>query len=228
MIVQIRVGISNVFLVLGPRPVLIDTGRPSDASRLLAALAQHNVRPADLALVLLSHGHWDHAGGVVSLRQHTTAPVALHRGDAEAVRRGKQNPLRALGLAWTLLGPLLPTRFPAFEPDILLEGGERMDDHGLAADIVSLPGHSPGSIGIVFRDRSVMVGDIVFGGYLGGRLFSNRANLHYGAEDPVQLRHSLRALAEREPRQLYLGHGGPIDGADFGRRLPALLRTLGE
>jgi glyoxylase-like metal-dependent hydrolase (beta-lactamase superfamily II) len=228
MIVQIRLGISNVFLVLGPRPVLIDTGRPSDASRLLAALAHHNVRPADLALILLSHGHWDHAGGAAALRLHTSAPVAMHRGDLDAVRCGDQGSLCALGWAWHLLGPMLPTRFPAFEPDILLEGGEPMDDHGLAADIVSLPGHSAGSIGIFFRDHSVMVGDIVFGGYLGGRLLSGRANLHYCAEDPVQLRHSLRELAEREPRQLYLGHGGPIDGADFRLRLPALLRKLGE
>jgi hypothetical protein len=63
-IVPLRLSISNAYLLLGDRPVLVDTGRPGVEQRLLDSLDQHSIAPAGLALVVLTHGHTDHAGAV--------------------------------------------------------------------------------------------------------------------------------------------------------------------
>lgn len=227
MIEQIRLGLSNVFLVRAARPVLVDTGRPDETPRLEKALRKCGVRPEDLALILLSHGHWDHAGGAAGLRRLTAAPVAIHPGDADLVRRGDNGPLQPLGPMGRLLEWAgLNRGFPPFEPDMLLESGRDLSPFGLDVEVVPLPGHSAGSVGIFFRSGDAIVGDNLMGGFAGGRLLPRRPNLHYFAQDPLLLRRSLQALAERRPATLYVGHGGPIAGDAFQRRLPALLRSL--
>jgi len=51
-VVQIRLPLSNAFLIQGDRPILIDTGTPKDGDRILAALAAEGVQARDLALIL--------------------------------------------------------------------------------------------------------------------------------------------------------------------------------
>ena len=61
-ITRIRLSISTAYLIRHERPVLVDTGAPGDLPRLTAALAAAGVAPADLALVIHTHGHADHVG----------------------------------------------------------------------------------------------------------------------------------------------------------------------
>jgi len=74
------VGPVNCYLIDGPAPVLVDCGHgmPEAEAVLRAALQDLGVAPADLALILLTHHHFDHAGGLGWLRRATMAPVAGH------------------------------------------------------------------------------------------------------------------------------------------------------
>jgi glyoxylase-like metal-dependent hydrolase (beta-lactamase superfamily II) len=45
MLVRIRCAISNCYLLLGERPVLVDTGAPGDLKRILSALKAHDLEP---------------------------------------------------------------------------------------------------------------------------------------------------------------------------------------
>lgn len=74
------VGAVNCYLIDGPAPVLVDCGHgmPEAESALRAALLDLGVAPADLGLILLTHHHFDHAGGLGWLRRATTAPLAGH------------------------------------------------------------------------------------------------------------------------------------------------------
>jgi hypothetical protein len=47
-VVKIRLSWSNVHLVLGERPVLVDSGSPKDLDHLVSALARYGVNPKDL------------------------------------------------------------------------------------------------------------------------------------------------------------------------------------
>src|SRR6516162_15024 len=52
------------YLVEGPAPVLVETGSQTSVPKLLEALAELGVAPADLAGIAVTHIHLDHAGGV--------------------------------------------------------------------------------------------------------------------------------------------------------------------
>jgi len=54
-VVPLRRQISNAFLLLGERPVLVDAGAPGDTEPLLEQLRGHGVTPDELALLVLTH-----------------------------------------------------------------------------------------------------------------------------------------------------------------------------
>jgi glyoxylase-like metal-dependent hydrolase (beta-lactamase superfamily II) len=73
-IIKIRLPWSNVHLILGDRSVLVDSGSAGDLVRIVAALRAHGADPKDLAAIVQTHGHADHAGCAASLRDLSDAP----------------------------------------------------------------------------------------------------------------------------------------------------------
>ena len=95
MLIRIKGAISNCYLLLGERPVLVDTGAPGDLKRILAALKHAGIAPKDLSLILLTHGHSNHAGCAAELKRRGAPQVALHAGDVTLVRQGRNGVLAA-------------------------------------------------------------------------------------------------------------------------------------
>jgi glyoxylase-like metal-dependent hydrolase (beta-lactamase superfamily II) len=220
-VVPIRLSISNAFLVKGERPVLIDTGCPGDADALLKALAREGVAVADLSLILHTHGHRDHAGGTRRLKDMTAAPAAVHPADADMLRRGANRPLAPTNLTGRLLRPFVDWPFPAVEPDLELAEGMDLRPYGLAGQVIATPGHTAGSVSVVLDTGEALAGDLLVGGYLGGLLSPHVPGYPYFAEDLAALRDSIRKLLSFSPSRVYVGHGGPLNGADIRRRFPA-------
>ncbi len=67
----------NAYLFPGPEPVLVDTGLKSEPcwSALLDGLARHNLTPADLHRVVITHPHVDHCGLANRLTAHSPADI---------------------------------------------------------------------------------------------------------------------------------------------------------
>ena len=86
-VIQIRLSLSNSFLVLGERPILVDTGSPKDGDNLLRKLADHGVQDSGPAS--------PHPRTFRSLRQHQategshSAPTAIHPADAAVMENGR-------------------------------------------------------------------------------------------------------------------------------------------
>ena len=117
MLVRIRGAISNCYLLLGERPVLVDTGAPGDLQRILAALRDHGVEPAQLALIFLTHGHSDHAGCAAELKRRSGAQIALHTADAPLARSGRNGVLAPQDTLGRIVRPFVDEEFEPFEPD---------------------------------------------------------------------------------------------------------------
>jgi hydroxyacylglutathione hydrolase len=211
MLIPITLPICNIFLLQGERPALIDTGRPRDAARIDAALERHSVAPADLSVLLHTHGHWDHCGSTLHLRERSGAVVAIHAADAELLRRGDNGVLKPTNLTARILGPLLNWRYPGVEPGLLLENGMDLNSHGIPARIIGTPGHTAGSVSVLTDEGDVIVGDLLMGGYLGGRLWPRRPGFHYFADDLETVKTSIRKLLDLHPRRIFVGHGGPLE-----------------
>lgn len=66
---------SNIVVIAGDKPVLVDTGYGSDLARTEGLLAERGIGPADLSLVVNTHHHSDHVGGNARLRgRHGARP----------------------------------------------------------------------------------------------------------------------------------------------------------
>ncbi len=209
-IVPIRLSLSNAYLVRGERAILVDTGSAKDGERILATLRRQGVPDRKLALIVHTHGHGDHCGSTRQLQEVTSAPTAVHQGDAEMLTSGQNRATIARNLTARLLPWLVDASFPPVRPDIIFQGELNLQPFGIAGRIVPTPGHTAGSISVVLDSGEAIVGDLLMGGYLGGILGAGRPNYPYFADDPGQLLASVKELLALGVRRLYVGHGGPL------------------
>ncbi len=179
------------YLLQGTRKTaLIDTGLPADAPALEAGLASLGLTRHDVHLVLLTHEHMDHIGGVPFFPPATV--VAAHRQAANKIR------LQDEFVLWNKAFGIPPERFAV---DLHLEHGSVIDLGGLAVRTVHTPGHVSGAV--CYRELShhlLFTGDTLFkGGILGGVYPSGSISDYVG---------SLQRLAELRVETICPGHGG--------------------
>jgi glyoxylase-like metal-dependent hydrolase (beta-lactamase superfamily II) len=219
-VLPIEMGIVKAFLVRGARPVLVDTGTSGSGPVILERIAEYGVDPGSISLILLTHGHLDHAGGAKLLRERTGAPVAVGRGDADPLRRDEHPRVRSIRPLGWLLRPFLlqssVSHIPPFEPDLLIDGEMDLEPFGVAGRVVPTPGHSPGSVSMVLDSGEAVVGDLI----MGGLLRQKRPAYPLFAHDLDQLRESIRKLMRLAPRRIWPSHGGPLEPEAVLRRFP--------
>jgi hydroxyacylglutathione hydrolase len=202
-------GFLNAYLIQSDRTVVVDAGYPRMAGGILAALEHQHVAPSDVSLILLTHGHLDHLGGVTRLRDVLDAPVALHRADAEIARSGRDRPLHGTDLFGRVFALFAPRTAPPFEPDVVHDGELDLAPYGVPGRTIHTPGHTPGSVSVVLDD-AVICGDLLAGRAL--RRHSPR--LPYFADDPGAIDTSVRTLLAAAPGRWHVGHRGPLDPAE--------------
>jgi metallo-beta-lactamase class B len=77
------------FLITSPKGhVLLDGGLPETAPQIERNVEKLGFKLEDVKILLLSHAHFDHAGGLAELKRRTGAQVVLSLADSEAVARG--------------------------------------------------------------------------------------------------------------------------------------------
>jgi glyoxylase-like metal-dependent hydrolase (beta-lactamase superfamily II) len=208
---QIKLSFSNAYLVQDQRVIVVDSGMPGDAPKILAAASRLGLQPQDFSLILHTHGHADHAGSSAELKEYLGVPTLIHAADAEMLRRGRMRPLNPQRLEARLIRPLVNRPFPPFEPDLVIQNEMDLDEFGVRGRIILTPGHTTGSISILLPNGEALIGDLLMGGWLGGSLFGSHPNEHYFAEDLEAARTSLANLLQEQPDKVYVGHGGPLE-----------------
>ena len=215
MLVRIRGAISNCYLLLGERPVLVDTGAPGDLQRILAALRNHGVEPAQLALIFLTHGHSDHAGGAAELKRRSGAQIALHTADAPLARSGRNGVLAPQDTLGRIVRPFVDEEFEPFEPDLLFRDGFSLEPHGVKGSVLATPGHTPGSASVVLGSGEAIIGDVL----RGSLVWPNKARDHYFCNDPELNRRSIMRLAREGLLRCHPGNFGSFPGSELHRFL---------
>ncbi|MFB7180817.1 MBL fold metallo-hydrolase [Streptomyces sp. NPDC056257] len=202
----------NAYLLLGRRPVLVDAGTPGSARAIHDHIARHGVDPADLALIVITHGHIDHFGSAAELHRLTGAPLAGHTADLEPFRTGRARmpylPTGPMGRVMNRNRKLHISADP-FEPHVLIEGETRLDDFGISARIMPTPGHTAGSVSVLTDDGDLVAGDLVANSFM-GLIPGKPANPPFH-DDPLGNLASLRSMLALDPSTLHVGHGTPLD-----------------
>ena len=205
--------------------VLVDTGKPGDMPRLAHALASAGASFTDVTHIIHTHGHSDHCGSTAEIiAAYPHIQTVIHTGDAHMCTNGVSDPVHNTRLFSRLLRLAINPSFPRFTNNIVIKGQRSglLRRLGIAADIVHTPGHTPGSISIVADDGQAIIGDVLMGGILGGKLLAQRPTYHYYVTNMDELHASITRLLETNSHTFYVGHGGPLSrhsvAAWFGGR----------
>lgn len=194
---------ANCYLIARDKMTLIDTGLPRNAGKILAYITDRLRRNcSDLTTIVLTHHHFDHIGSAAELRKLTKAKIAVHRDDADYVAGVKTSPTPR-GPTGTLLKIASPfLRLAPFQPDMLLEDGEKIA--GLT--VVHTPGHTPGSISLHDPDRrTLFVGDAIR--FINGEILGPSEEF---TMDMQQARRSIEKIAQLDFDTMLCGHGEPL------------------
>jgi len=192
--------------------ILIDTGFSKSRSTIDAFLSNKGITPENqkLKLILLTHGDFDHTGNAKYLKEKYNSEIAIHNNEIGMVEHGdiswNRNMnvfLRILGKLMTVLLGMQLKKEDRFLPDIVLENEQKLDEYGLSAKIIALPGHSKGSVGVLTEDGHFFCGDI-----LENIKQPDQASM---VSDSNDMKQSIEKIGSLEFKYVYPGHGRPFE-----------------
>ena len=201
-----RLGRVNCYLVKTEAGyVLIDTGSSNQRAVLEKEILNAGCQPGTLTLIILTHGDFDHTGNAAYLRQKFSVPLAMHPDDFGMIERGDMFANRSGGNP--ILQALAPIMFRfgksnRVTPDIKLADEFDLSAYGLAARVISLPGHSRGSIGILTSEGDLFVGDLLEN--------TKRPTLNSIMDDRIAAQASVEKLKSLTVKIVFPGHGKPF------------------
>jgi metallo-beta-lactamase class B len=85
-------GLSSILITSDQGHILIDGDLPDSASKIAASIRGLGFRVQDVKLILNSHVHYDHAGGIAELQRLSGAEVAASAASAKVLRSGHSAP----------------------------------------------------------------------------------------------------------------------------------------
>ncbi|WP_326823594.1 MBL fold metallo-hydrolase [Streptosporangium sp. NBC_01756] len=224
-------GITAGYLILGDRPCLVETGTSTSAPVVRDALTTLGVGPNDLATVVVTHIHLDHAGGVGDIAGfYPQAEIVVHEKGA----RHLADPSRLMTSARMVWGDKLDTLFGELSPTessriralgdrgaIDLGNGRTLDSH-------YSPGHAKHHVGLIDSGT----GDLYVGDAAGVYL-PQTGDLRPATPPPdFDLQTTLNSIGLFKalgPQRLLFSHYGPVaDVAETLERSAEELRVWVE
>jgi glyoxylase-like metal-dependent hydrolase (beta-lactamase superfamily II) len=216
----IPLGIDNVYVVKDKGAVIIDSGAPKKGKALKIALKKVGIRPEEIQLIILTHGHWDHIGSATEIKEMTGAKVVMHKNERYWLEQSlKPMPpgvttwgkISTKLFSWTIV-PFVHVQ--PTEVDIVLENEAfPLVEYGISGKIVYTPGHSSGSVSVLLETGEAFVGDMAM------NKFPLRLSpgMPIYAEDWQTLIDSWKALLDEGIKTVYPSHGAPFS-ADIIRK----------
>ncbi len=217
-------GITAGYLIRSSRPCLVETGTATSAPVVRDALAALGIGPADLATVVVTHIHLDHAGGAGDIAaMYPDARIVVHEKGA----RHLADPSRLMASARMVYGDALDVLFGTLNPVpagrlVTLDDVGRVDlGDGRSLDSYYSPGHARHHVGLLdSRSGDLYVGDAA------GVYIPETGDLRPATPPPdfdleVALA-SIGKFASLGPSRLLFSHYGPVSD------VPATLERSAE
>jgi len=208
-IYPIPLGADHGYIVQGKGVIMIDGGVPKKAKAFTKGIDKIPIKPTDIKLLILTHGHWDHIGSARDIKEITGAKIAMHKREKDWLEKS----LKPLPPGVTLWGKIFAkimamfmpfVHIPATKVDIILGDEEfPLNEFGIAGKVIFTPGHSPGSVSILLDTGEAFVGDLAM------NAFPMRLSpgLPIFAEDLHKVRDSWKLLLDMGAKKIYPAHG---------------------
>ncbi|MDO5862500.1 MAG: MBL fold metallo-hydrolase [Thermoplasmata archaeon] len=183
---------SNIYLVSGEHPLIVDAGTGQDSDAVIATIRRASPKPPEM--IVATHCHYDHAGGLKDLVDAFGCPVYAGRLDAPYIRSG--DPELTVG---SLFGDTLRT----VEVNDLAHG-DFIDTGEHRFKVLETPGHTPGSICLYEESTgSLISGDTLF--------LTGYGRTDFAGGSMSAMRSSLGMLRNIDIRGLFPGHGSACE-----------------
>ncbi|MCB0324155.1 MAG: MBL fold metallo-hydrolase [Bdellovibrionales bacterium] len=212
---QLTTAVSSHLLVIGDASALIDTGVSAATDRLFEELGSVLGEGGELDLVLLTHAHFDHVGGLPALRKRYQGMEVLGSpGTAELL--GNEDYCRELfqknAECAAALGVELEFEeqewIEAVRIDRIIGDGDAIDmGDDVEIKMIASPGHTPDSVSYLITPDAALAGGEAVGSY-GGR--DRIANCF--TSDFSQYVESLERLSGLDLKVLSFSHAGALTG----------------
>jgi len=132
----------SAWLITSPNGhVLIDTLYGPHTGQMLGNIRALGFDPRDIKLVVVTHGHFDHAGGITQLKSDL-APGTRFAMTKEGWREAAEDSVSHPRFPWKMI-----------EPDIVLTDGQTVTGGDIAIQAFETPGHSMGTASFAFDAR---------------------------------------------------------------------------
>ncbi len=206
LLLPYKLGTVNCYLIeIDTGYVLIDTGGSNKRAYLENQLGGAGCQPGNLKLIVLTHGDFDHSGNAAYLREKYGSQIAMHKDDAGMATHGDMFWNRKSGnTLFRMIAPILfrYSESDRFEPDFYIEGGDDFSEYAFDAKVLSIPGHSKGSIGVLTANGDLFCGDLLDNKVkpVLNSIMDNLAAAHASVEE----------LAGLEINTVCPGHGKPF------------------
>jgi glyoxylase-like metal-dependent hydrolase (beta-lactamase superfamily II) len=212
-IITIQAGVTRCYLIRGDSEwVLVDCGSPGSLKKIQRHLKKRSISPADIKLIILTHGHFDHCGSADAVRQATGAKVLIHSKDLVFMEKCLNTFPKGVSLWGKTLRLLVKTLVIPFfrrqgtQADIVLAKGDfPLPPYGIAGRVVHSPGHTPGSMSVLLDSGEAFVGDLAFN----GPPFCRKPRMVF-EDDVDQVRRTWKNLLRLGIKTVYPSHGKPF------------------
>lgn len=202
--------------------ILVETGPETVFERVKEAMAAEGYDWRDVRHVLLTHIHFDHAGGAWRFAEAGAKiyvnPIGLPH---------LQDPERLWGSAERIYGPAMEELWGSMEPIdeellIAVDDGDRIEIGGLEFEVYYTPGHA-------VHHNIYKVGDIIFTGDVGGITIDGGPVVPPCPPPDINIeawKSSIELMRKLKPKRLYVAHFGEVQ--DVEPHLDQLESTLEE
>ena len=237
---HLKIVFVNAYLVDTPKSslgswVLVDTGMPLSDGRIKRFAEKIYGANAKPSAIVLTHGHFDHAGAALALAEHWEVPIYAHRLEIPYLTGKSDYPPQdpTVGGALAQMSRLFPHSGYDFGTRVysIPESGEIEEMPGWR--VIHTPGHTAGHISL-FResDRTLLAGDALAtmnqDSWI-SNVTEEKEFCHPPAPfttDWTAAQHSVRMLAMLEPNAVAAGHGQPFTGAGTAEQLKDFARNF--
>ena len=236
------VQIANVFFIGNPEVsnewVLVDAGMPHSAKKILKAAENRFGPDHQLKAIILTHGHFDHVGGLIDILEQYKVPVYAHPLEFSYLKGITDYPQADASVEGGMVAKMSGI-FPVKAIDISAHVHE-LPSNGSAPGMpgwqwIHTPGHSEGHISL-FRERGrVLIAGDAFVTVKQDSLYKVLTQKKEVCGPPVYLTTDWRAawesvvkLADLQPSIAATGHGKPIHGAALAKGLVDLVNNFPE
>ena len=204
---KINMGGSNAYLIKGEEGyLLIDAGIKGKIDKLKNKMDEYDIKFEDIILIIITHVHYDHVGGLREIKEKTKAPVLVHEDEAARLKEGKTKLPNGntwygkLGVYFLRTKAEKGNSFEPVKPDIVINEYYNLKGFGFDGEVIHTPGHSAGSITVIIEDRHCFTGDTMFS------FIPFTVNPPF-ADDPDKLYKSWEKIASYNCQIFHPGHG---------------------